>query len=337
MLDFNLERFNLINKSVFEDTILKERIQSEADRTFLKRCYTLKPFKLWERIDYTPTASCYSLRGDLKDKERSKAIDLLIKYSTEHHYLKNRLTRSAFYNWKITGLEFGGLNTYTEAKHQGNQKAIVAIADSVLDYTQLPAKLDQAGSGKLLIPGKIAANFGYTREFPRYWLMGTYGIDTDTLFFFPSNHHLNEYQEITIRTITPELMPHPDDLRASVHDIFIWHEPLLVLQDRSQLYLKVPKMFLEEQIADTILIKGKGKFSKPAFNLSYDPCGNLVFERVCYAERSKHIDQFVRSSIYASEIPSSLEVDEIESFSYEGTLQEEYRQDYIDTLNDEDE
>ena len=305
MVDYFTSYFDSLERDTFED-FLQNAIIDEESKVIVGECY--KP---------TNCRYYYVLDSKIPEYKRKKAINILFDCATYRYPLKDRLTRSAFYEWKLPSIEFGMMCPFTDKKHRGRQLTRNKIKNFIPDYAVIPAKRDNHGSRKLLIPKQIQDIFGFNNNPPECWLLGTYGVHTDVLFFFPCKHPGKNW-DISINALDGLLYVN-EEIRCSAADIHIWYEPIITTNDRGQLYLIIPGLFLREYPSDTIILEEDVSFEAPVFGLSFDPHGNLMYERICYASKDIHDTNIYRDCLHTSDIPLYLTRDEIEPFSFEDT------------------
>lgn len=153
---------------------------------------------------------------------------------------------------------------------------------------------------KLRIPSSIINAFLSTPK-DYYYLLALDGTSLNNLFFFKKKKKKpwdKEKVENMIKILDESLL---DDFSARLDKLSyslsflklnIVSDKIEFSYNQSSIYLKVPQIFFQLKKADTVLIaKNTDQPKVPAYSLSYDLYGNLVYSRVMYAENSIHNKQ----------------------------------------------
>lgn len=213
-------------------------------------------------------------------------------------------TRSTFLKYKYCNLTLGGMQYYIETS-QGQKSNTEANAKDLLPTRHLifPTKVNDDGTLYLNIPKKIVKAFDICPE-DRYWL-GTRLESQDTLFMFPEKNFSNDF---CISTISPDFIDvDPEEggnYRTFSSEIVIWDEPITIgASTTGTLRLRIPQSFFKRLSMENSMID---KSNDPAFSLSFDMNGNLVYERMLFFTTDEH-EEYNLAGIKLSCIPELID------------------------------
>lgn len=174
----------------------------------------------------------------------------------------------------------------------------------------------------LKIPTDIVLAFNIQED--AIYQMGMVGYNTDTLFFFPKNSTFKDKIE-SIETINPNLITDENAAKDfGIYNIFLekinlWYAPVELSLRAGSIYLRVPKPFLNKIEDEFILLDDPDwKPLNPAFVLSYDPLGNLMYSRILFAKETYH-DNISFEAILSSNLPE--EVDNYQTLDFKKLYQ----------------
>jgi len=154
----------------------------------------------------------------------------------------------------------------------------------------------------LLIPSQIRDAFSLNSEIKSYFRLGFVGTSTKELVFFkkekttPKNRNSNDIK-ILNNSLLDDFPTETEGAIQSVSfsELNMWYEDIHYTEKDGRCYLQVPQPFIELTKYDLALLSKEAKEKSlpevPAYSLSYDMFGNLLYSRIFYTDKIIHDNQ----------------------------------------------
>ncbi len=227
------------------------------------------------------------------------------------------LPTSTLFSHIVNTLEMHAMQFYTIPPRGKPDKRKKMLGKNVPDKSIIfPTDINTEGVSYLIIPAKLVQAYKITGSSKFY-----FGINydrTDTLFFFPeetcsfsqfTKGHITSVQPSQETKVLEDIFDCDPEFINTIRtkDVVIWHEPVQVDFRGAGAYLKVPKPFLEKSAVETLYYQEyKKNPTKPAFVLTYDLVGNLVYHKILFLQKIHH-DNSMYSVVLLGDIPSQVD------------------------------
>lgn len=253
-----------------------------------------------------------------KDKYKKSSLINLLKIIIEEYNITNDLLlfhpKSVLFPKFINNFELGCMQSFYERRPGKKSDYEKSMQDKLPHRTVIYPTLMNDKNLYLKIPTDLVNAFNIQKK--DIYQMGIDGDKTDTLFFFPkkNNDKTNNSKKETesIETIKTNLITDENSidyfgiLNNYFEKINLWYSEIKLSCRNNSVYLRVPKPFLDN-IGNEFILQDEQDFESPfpAFVLSYDPLGNLMYSRILFTKQSNH-ENCPFGAILASNLPEEI-------------------------------
>lgn len=227
------------------------------------------------------------------------------------------LALSTMYKEVIKFFQFGGVRFFNRTSQGRKSSVTIKMKNKLPACTIIHPTIVGSDETKYLKIPKYLCKVFDIKDNDQYLLGIREGVYSDTLHFFPLKTGRKDFKISQFNSFFIDDTNSAEDesfFELSGYNIYIWREPINVTQrSESAFYFNnVPSFFYMLLEADSMLLNNENTETfplEPAYVLTYDMVGNLIYHRILYTDKENH-DKLKIPAILMSELPSILEKDQ---------------------------